>query len=92
MSSFKTPHHIYLFQMRNGKKKLAYGESAEDAYENLRLRLNEQEMSVIDKSPGRLFQTEGVGNAFGDRLDLDADPSASHMPVLLELGNDGLGL
>ena len=59
MSSFQTPHHLYLFPMRNGKKKLGYGESADDAYENLRLRLNEQEMSVIDKEPSvRILQRD----------------------------------
>ncbi len=49
MSSFNNPHHIYLFDMRNGKKKLAYGSSAEDAYESLRLRLTDAEMELIDK-------------------------------------------
>jgi hypothetical protein len=59
MSSFKAPHHIYLFRMRNGKKKLAYGESAEDAYQNLRLRLNDQEMSGIEKSQSeRILQRD----------------------------------
>lgn len=47
MSSFNNPHHLYLFSMTNGKKKLAYGASAEDAYENLRLRLTEAEMAGV---------------------------------------------
>ena len=50
MSSFQQPHHIYLFAMLNGKKKLSYGTSPEDAYDNLRLRLSDKEMSAIDKS------------------------------------------
>lgn len=50
MSSFNSPHHLYLFDMKNGKKKLAYGSSPEDAYENLRLRLTDQEMKLIDQT------------------------------------------
>ncbi|HHY54292.1 MAG TPA: hypothetical protein GYA08_02540 [Chloroflexi bacterium] len=38
---------MYLFTLKNGKKKLAYGESPEDALEILRIRLNEAEMSEI---------------------------------------------
>ncbi len=38
---------MYLFALKNGKKKLAYGESPEDALEILRVRLNEQEMGEI---------------------------------------------
>ena len=49
MSSFNNPHHLYLFAMTNGKKKIAYGLSPEDAYENLRLRLTEQEMAAVLK-------------------------------------------
>jgi len=48
MSSFTAPHHMYLFAMASGKKKLSYGTSPEDAYENLRLRLSDKEMSGID--------------------------------------------
>ena len=47
MSSFNNPHHLYVFAMTNGKKKIAYGSSPQDAYENLRLRLTEQEMAAI---------------------------------------------
>lgn len=47
MSSFSNPHFMYLFALKNGKKKLAYGESPEDALEILRVRLNEQEMGEI---------------------------------------------
>ena len=49
MSSFNNPHHLYLFAMTNGKKKIAYGSSPEDAYESLRLRLTEPEMAAIVK-------------------------------------------
>ena len=38
---------MYLFEMKNGKKKLAYGQSAEDALEILRLRLTDGEMAEI---------------------------------------------
>lgn len=49
MSSFNNPHHFYLFAMKNGKKKLGYGATPEDAYENLRLRLSPKEMEQIAK-------------------------------------------
>ncbi len=47
MSSFSNPHYMYLFDMKNGKKKLAYGQSPEDALDILSLRLSEEEMSEI---------------------------------------------
>jgi hypothetical protein len=48
MSSFSNPHYMYLFEMKNGKQKLAYGESPEDALEILRVRLTDEEMSLIN--------------------------------------------
>lgn len=47
MSSFSNPHYMYLFNLKNGKKKLAYGESPEDALEILSIRLADEEMSEI---------------------------------------------
>ncbi|MCL4395299.1 MAG: hypothetical protein M1482_10950 [Chloroflexi bacterium] len=47
MSSFNNPHHFFLFAMKNGKKKLGYGGNADEAYENLRLRLTSKEMDLI---------------------------------------------
>lgn len=38
---------MYLFTLKSGKKKLAYGESPADALEILRIRLSEEEMSEI---------------------------------------------
>jgi hypothetical protein len=38
---------MYLFELKNGKKKLAYGTSPEDALEILRIRLNDDEMAEI---------------------------------------------
>jgi hypothetical protein len=38
---------MYLFEMKNGKQKLAYGQSPEDALDILRLRLTEEEMKQI---------------------------------------------
>ncbi len=49
MSSFNNPHYMYLFSMKNGKKKLAYGQSPEDALEILRSRLTNEEMAEIIK-------------------------------------------
>lgn len=47
MSSFDTPHHMYLFAMKNGKKKLAYGSTPEDALNILKLRLTDKEIAEI---------------------------------------------
>lgn len=47
MSSFSNPHYMYLFEMKNGKQKLAYGESPEDALDILRIRLTGAEMAEI---------------------------------------------
>ncbi len=47
MSSFSNPHFMYLFQLKNGKRKLAYGQSPEDALEILSIRLNEAEMAEV---------------------------------------------
>ncbi len=47
MSSFSNPHYMYLFSMKNGKKKLAYGQSPQDALEILRFRLTPEEMDEI---------------------------------------------
>ena len=47
MSSFSNPHHMYLFTMKSGKKKLAYGQSPDDALAILRIRLSEAEMAEI---------------------------------------------
>lgn len=48
MSSFSNPHYMYLFDMKNGKKKLAYGKCPEDALDILRIRLTEEEMDQIE--------------------------------------------
>ena len=49
MSSFSSPHYMYLFEMENGKKKLAYGQSPEDALEILASRLSGDEMAQIKR-------------------------------------------
>jgi hypothetical protein len=47
MSSFSNPHYMYLFELKNGKKKLAYGASPEDALDILSIRLTPEEMAEI---------------------------------------------
>lgn len=47
MSSFSNPHYMYLFDMKSGKKKLAHGESPEDALDILSVRLTDEEMGEI---------------------------------------------
>ena len=49
MSSFSNPHYMYLFDLKNGKKKLAYGQSPADALEILSYRLTQDEMDQIIK-------------------------------------------
>ncbi|MCO5187862.1 MAG: hypothetical protein M9918_06685 [Anaerolineae bacterium] len=40
MSSFSNPHYMYLFRLKNGKQKLTYGKSPEDALVILGYRLS----------------------------------------------------
>jgi hypothetical protein len=47
MSSFSNPHYMYLFSLKNGKRKLAYGQSPEDALEILSIRLTPDEMAEV---------------------------------------------
>ena len=47
MSSFSNPHYMYLFDLKNGKKKLAYGQSPEDALDILRIRLTADELADV---------------------------------------------
>jgi hypothetical protein len=47
MNEKSGPNHIYLFKMKNNKKKLAYGKTPEDALSVLRLRLTPEEMEQI---------------------------------------------
>lgn len=49
MSSFSNPHFMYLFTLKNGKKRLAYGQSPEDALEILSYRLAPEEMDEIQR-------------------------------------------
>lgn len=59
MSSFNNPHHFYLFAMKNGKKKLGYGGTPEQAYENLKLRLTPKEMdAILPDAPIRIVQRD----------------------------------
>ena len=47
MTATSQPHALFLFDMKGGGKKLAYGRSPEDALDVLRLRLSEPEMEEI---------------------------------------------
>lgn len=51
MSSFSNPHFMYLFALKDqaGKRRLAYGQSPEDALAILGFRLSPQEMDQIVK-------------------------------------------
>ena len=41
--------HFFLFNMTNGKKKLAYGDNPQDALEILAMRLTQEELNLIIK-------------------------------------------
>jgi|GEM_PF-116755 len=45
---FSPPHFIYFFTLKNGKKRSAWGTSAEDALEVLSFRLTPEELAEID--------------------------------------------
>ena len=47
MSSFDHPHFLYLFEMKSGRRKLGYGGSPEEAFENLKLRLTSAEVELV---------------------------------------------
>lgn len=47
MSSFSNPSYMYLFELKSGRQKLAYGESPEDALDILSIRLTPEELSEI---------------------------------------------
>lgn len=50
------PHHLYLFALRNRKKRLSYGSNVTEAMENLKLRLDDREIDEID--PGQCRRIE----------------------------------
>lgn len=47
MSSFSNPHYMYVFDMKDGRQKIAYGQSPEDALEILSIRLSQEEMDMV---------------------------------------------
>ena len=49
MSSFSNPYHMYVFDLKNGKQKIAYGQNPEDALDILAIRLSPAEMDEIIK-------------------------------------------
>lgn len=59
MSSFTDPHFMYLFTLKSGKLKLAYGQNPQDALEILSFRLTPEEMSeIIPESCQRISPRE----------------------------------
>ena len=49
MGSFNKPHYMYIFEMKNGKQKLAYGNTPEEALDILAIRLSDEEMELINR-------------------------------------------
>jgi len=66
MSSFTQPHHLYVFRMKNGKKKIAYGPSPEAAFEYLRLRLTEPEIALVDPTQYEKISQRQIRNYVRD--------------------------
>lgn len=66
MSSFTSPHFFYLFEMSNGRKKLAYGASPEDAYQGLSLRLTPAEMEPVIKDSARKITQREIRDHIAD--------------------------
>ena len=66
MSSFATPHFFYLFGMKSGKKKLAYGSNPDDAYAILQMRLTSEEMSGIIKEDCQKIPQREMRNYIND--------------------------
>ena len=62
MSSFSNPHFMYLFDLKNGKKKLAYGQSPEDALNILSIRLSDEEMRQIQTDKFIRINQQYVGD------------------------------
>ena len=61
MSSVSNPHYMYLFEMKNGKQKLAYGASPEDALDILSIRLTEQEMQeILPDKYKKIYEDKGI--------------------------------
>jgi len=60
MTDFKLRHgHIYLFRLRNGKRKLGYGQSPEDARKILSWRLTPAEMAeIVEEDPEVIQQAD----------------------------------
>jgi hypothetical protein len=46
--SFNKTHNFYIFSVENSKSKLAYGESPQDAFEVLKIRLTEDELMKVN--------------------------------------------
>ncbi len=66
MSSFTNPHYMYLFDMKNGRKKFAYGESPQDALEILSYRLSEEEMAQVIPEAYRRISPRDVQKYVGE--------------------------
>lgn len=50
MSSFETPSFFYLFALKGGGKRIAYGRNPEDALEVLSFWHTPEEMAQIDRN------------------------------------------
>ena len=60
MSDQNMQNSIYLFEMKNNKKKLAYGKTPEDALAILSLRLTTKEMEQIIQDKYRRIKRKDI--------------------------------
>jgi len=66
MSSFSNPHYMYLFDLKSGKKKLAYGASPENALEILSIRLSQDEMDEIIRDSFKRISQRDIQKYVGE--------------------------
>jgi anaerobic magnesium-protoporphyrin IX monomethyl ester cyclase len=57
------PHAFYLFETASGKRKLAYGASADDAFESLRLRLSAEELAGVRRDRHVRIHQRALGSS-----------------------------
>ncbi|MFH1155147.1 MAG: hypothetical protein V1793_15145 [Pseudomonadota bacterium] len=65
MSSLNAPTKFYLFDLDNGKKKLAWGQSPGEALKILSYRLNQEEMAQINVKRFKVIKQRNLQDVKG---------------------------
>jgi hypothetical protein len=66
LAAFAPAHHLYVFAMRNGRSKLAYGPDPAAALATLRLRLGPDEMALVLADRYRRIRQQDLHQVVGD--------------------------